>query len=61
MSKTVSKKRRLRDTRIVSGRISPYMLVEVNKIIESGLYVDMTDYLRDMIRKDLRERKIVEP
>lgn len=60
MSKSGTKKRRQRDTRVVSGRVSPRMFEEVNKIVESGDYVDMTDYLRDMIRKDLRERKINE-
>ena len=26
------------------------------KVIESGLYVDVTDYLRDVVRKDLKAR-----
>lgn len=59
MSATKQEKRRPRDTRVVSGRVSPQMFEAVIKIVDSGNYVDMTDYLRDMIRRDLKERKVV--
>ncbi len=59
MSATGPKKRRPRDTRVVSGRVSPQMFEAVNKIVETGNYVDMTDYLRDMIRRDLKERNLL--
>ena len=57
MGDTERKKRRPRDTRVISGRVSPQMFKAVKKIVDSGNYVDMTDYLRDMIRRDLKERK----
>lgn len=45
-----------RKTRVISARISPRMHDAVMLLISSGLYVDPTDYLRDVIRKDLKER-----
>lgn len=52
-----SGKRRQRwDTKVISGRISPGMYEAVIKVVESGAYVDVTDYLRDLIRKDLEAR-----
>ncbi len=59
MSATISRKRQPRDTRVVSGRVSPQMFDAVKKIVDTGNYVDMTDYLRDMIRRDLKERKVL--
>jgi len=54
------KRRRERwDTRMISGRISPPMYEAVIKVVESGSYVNVTDYLRDIIRKDLEARGIV--
>ena len=54
-----SGKRRQRwDTKVISGRISPVMYEAIIKIVESGSYVDVTDYLRDLIRKDLDARGI---
>ena len=50
--------RRTRDTRTISGRISPPMYKAVLEVVESGLYVDVTDYLRDLIRRDLEARGI---
>ena len=46
------------DTRVISGRVSPSAYEAVIKVIESGLYVDVTDYLRDIVRKDLKARGI---
>jgi len=45
-------------TKVISGRVSPPMYQAVLDIINSGKYVDVTDYLRDMIRKDLEARGI---
>ena len=59
MSATAPRKRRPRDTRVVSGRVSPQMFDAVKKIVDTGNYVDMTDYLRDMIRRDLKERNVL--
>jgi len=47
-----------RDTKVISGRITPVMFEAVNKVVDSGKYVDVTDYLRDIIRKDLEVRGI---
>jgi len=46
------------DTNVISGRISHMMLEAINNIIITGEYVSMTDYLRDLIRKDLKSRGI---
>jgi len=46
------------ETKVISGRISPVMYEAIIKVIESGPYVDVTDYLRDVIRKDLEARGI---
>ena len=54
-----TKKRRQRwDTRVLSGRMSPSMYKAVIKVVEAGNYVDVTDYLRDIVRKDLDARGI---
>lgn len=34
------------------------MYEAVMKVIKSGEFVDLTDYLRDLIRRDLKERGI---
>ena len=46
------------ETKVISGRISHQMYDAVVKVIEAGNYVDVTDYLRDVIRKDLNSRGI---
>jgi len=46
------------DTKVISGRISPKTFDAVIKIIAKGAYVDVTDYLRDVIRKDLESRGV---
>ena len=51
-------KRKRWKTTVISGRISIQMKNAVVDIIESGKYVDITDYLRDLIRKDLEARGI---
>lgn len=52
------RQRRPRDTVTISGRVSPQMYKAVIEVVDSGLYVDVTDYLRDVIRKDLEERGV---
>lgn len=57
MSNSDGRQRRQRwDTKVISGRISPSMYEAIIKVVESGAYVDVTDYLRDLIRKDLEAR-----
>ena len=46
-------------TKVISGRISPQMYQAVLEIVESGSYVDVTDYLRYLIRKDLDARGVI--
>ena len=45
-------------TKVISGRVSPKTYQAVLDVVDSGSYVDVTDYLRDLIRKDLDERGI---
>lgn len=52
------RKRKRWDTRVLSGRVSPSMYEAVIKVVEAGNYVDVTDYLRDIVRKDLEARGI---
>ena len=52
------KRRQRWDTKMISGRISPPMYDAVIKVVESGVYVNVTDYLRDIVRKDLEARGI---
>jgi len=56
MSKRRSRPRA--DTKVISGRISPKTFDAVIKVIANGAYVDVTDYLRDVIRKDLESRGV---
>ncbi len=58
MSKKEGKRKRS-ETKVISGRVSPKTYQVVLDIVESGSYVDVTDYLRDVIRKDLDERGII--
>ena len=46
------------ETKVISGRVSPQMYEAVLEIVNSGNYVDVTDYLRYLIRKDLDARGI---
>jgi len=45
-------------TKVLSGRVSPQMYQAVLDIVNSGNYVDVTDYLRSLVRKDLDARGI---
>ena len=45
-------------TRVISARISPRMMEAVMEVVESGRYVDITDYVRDIVRRDLEARGI---
>ena len=50
--------RRCAETLAIHARISPRMYDAVISVVESGLFVDATDYLRHLIRRDLTERNI---
>jgi len=59
LSDVDGRRRRQRwDTKILSGRFSPTMYEAVIKVVESGSYVNVADYLRDIVRKDLEARGI---
>ena len=45
-------------TKVISGRVTPQMYQAVLDIVNSGNYVDVTDYLRYLIRKDIEARGI---
>ena len=57
MDKTGGKRVRWK-TKVISGRVSPQMYQAVLDIVNSGNYVDVTDYLRSLVRKDLDARGI---
>ena len=44
------------ETKVISGRVSKKMYDTVIDIVHTGHYVDVTDYLRTLIRKDIEER-----
>jgi Arc/MetJ-type ribon-helix-helix transcriptional regulator len=58
LSDTKKTRRQRWDTRVLSGRVSPSTYEAVIKVVEAGNYVDVTDYLRDIVRKDLEARGI---
>ena len=51
------KKRQRWETAVISGRISIPMMNSVLDIIDTGAYANVTDYLRDIIRADIKSRK----
>lgn len=46
-------------TKVISGRVSKKMYETVLDIVHQGNYADVTDYLRDLIRRDFEKRGIV--
>ena len=44
-------------TYAVCTRITRSLLDEIEAIIEKGLFIDVSDYLRTLIRKDLEARR----
>ncbi len=51
------KKRQRWETVVISGRITPAMMDSVFDVIDSGAYANVTDYLRVIIRADLKARE----
>jgi len=41
----------------VGARVPKTILEEIEKIVKEGYYMDVNDYLREIIRKDLQERE----
>ena len=46
------------ETYPISARVTRSMLNAIDSVIDSGKYLRVSDYLRDLIRKDLEERGI---
>ena len=46
------------ETKVLSGRVSVPMYNAVLDIINKGNYADVTDYLRDLVRRDFEKRGI---
>ena len=46
-----------RETITVSTRISKPMLEEIKKVMGNG-HLNVSDYLRDLVRKDLKEKGV---
>ena len=42
----------------LSARVTHSMLKAIDEVIDSGKYLRVSDYLRDLIRRDLEERGI---
>ncbi len=51
------KKRQRWETVVISGRITHAMMNSVLDVIDTGAYANVTDYLRDIIRADLKSRE----
>ena len=54
--KGASSKQPLLETVVVSTRIPNPLKEVLDQVLDSGLYFQASDYLRDIIRKDLEER-----
>ena len=55
----MNKRRRTpHDSSVVSTRVTASMMNAIEQVLESGLYLRTSDYLRDIIRKDLKSRGI---
>ena len=51
-------KRRVRvETYAVCTRITKALLDEIEELVKQGLYIDVSDYLRTLIRNDLEARR----
>ena len=46
------------DSGVISTRVPKLMMDMVNKVLESGLYLSVSSYLRDVVKKDLESRGI---
>ena len=42
----------------VAARVPKTILEEIEKIVKEGYYMDVNDYLREVVRKDLQARKL---
>ncbi|MBU1173371.1 MAG: ribbon-helix-helix domain-containing protein [Proteobacteria bacterium] len=51
-------RRTAQDTYPISTRVTNEMMDAIDKILETGNYLRVSDYLRDLIRKDLESRNV---
>ena len=42
----------------ISARVPHTILEEIEEIVKEGYYMDVNDYVREVIRKDLKARKL---
>lgn len=54
------KKERKAKTKVVTARIPEEMYERIEKYIIGKEYLSFGDYIRDLIRKDLKERKMLD-
>lgn len=50
-------RRTAKDTYAISTRVPNEMVAAIDKILEEGKYLRVSDYLRDLVRKDLESRE----
>ncbi|GAG97023.1 unnamed protein product [marine sediment metagenome] len=58
MSEKKTWRRQRWDTKVISGRISVAMMEAVLDVVHDSSYANVTDYLRDVVRKDLEARGV---
>ena len=58
MDEKKTRKRQRWETKVLSGRISVPMMEAVLDVVHEGSYANVTDYLRDIVRKDLEVRGV---
>ena len=54
----VSSKKTLLDTAVVNARLPIKMKNAVDQVLDSGLYFNISHYVRDVVRKDLESREM---
>jgi Arc/MetJ-type ribon-helix-helix transcriptional regulator len=40
----------------ISARVPEVVLEKIKELIDEGYYMDISDYIRDLVRKDLERR-----
>ena len=43
----------------IGTRVTKRVVEQIENLVKEGYYMDVSDYLRDVIRKDLKERKLI--
>jgi Arc/MetJ-type ribon-helix-helix transcriptional regulator len=53
-------KNRLKETVSVGTRVTESMQKAIEKVLETDGHLNASDYIRDLIRKDLEKRKLLQ-